>query len=77
MKSDTPETDAVLSQYAHHLPNWLATEIVGSVAKRLERERNDLRAAIRNLRDVKGRHHSEHAYNKLVAMLPESKGAEL
>lgn len=32
--------------------------------------------SIRNLRDVKGRHHSEQAYNKLVAMLPESKGTE-
>lgn len=43
---------------------------------RLERERNDLRSAIRNLRDVKGRHHSEQAYTKLVAILPESKGDE-
>ena len=31
-----------------------------------------LESAIRNLRDVKGRHHSEQAYAKLVAMLPES-----
>ena len=36
----------------------------------------DVFDAIRNLRDVKGRHHSEQAYNKLVAMLPESKGTE-
>ena len=102
---DTPETDAVLAQYAHHLPNWLVTDIMWELAKRLERERNEwkanhdkmveekqqaellnvafhmrirkLESAIRNLRDVKGRHHSEMAYNKLVAMLPESKGTEL
>ena len=36
----------------------------------------DVFDAIRNLRDVKGRHHSEQAYNKLVAMLPESNGTE-
>ena len=36
-----------------------------------------LESAIRNLRDVKGRYHSEMAYYKLVGMLPESKGTEL
>ncbi len=130
IKSDTPETDAILTQYAHLLPNWLATDIMAPLAKRLQRERDEWRmnammkmavkmlscmwcgeivhaptgydpgtpltedqrkqayqehtmictahpirdvfAAIRNLRDVKGRHHSEQAYNKLVAMLPES-----
>jgi hypothetical protein len=42
--SDTPETDAVLKQFEHHLPNWLASEIMAEVARRLERERDDLRA---------------------------------
>lgn len=37
----TPETDAVLKQYEHHLPNWLASEIMAAVARRLERERNE------------------------------------
>ena len=39
-KSDTPETDAAIEQYAHLLPNWLATDIVGAVSRKLERERD-------------------------------------
>jgi hypothetical protein len=38
---DTPETDAAFELYSHHLPNWLATEIIGAVARRMERERNE------------------------------------
>ncbi len=40
-ESNTPETDAVLNQYEHHLPNWLASEIMAAVARRLERERDE------------------------------------
>ena len=40
-ESDTPETDAVLNQFEHHLPNWLASEIMAAVARKLERERNE------------------------------------
>ena len=36
-----------------------------------------LESAIRNLRNLKGTHHSGMAYNKLLGMLPESKGTEL
>ena len=43
-KSDTPETDAAIEQYAHLLPNWLATDIVGAVARKLERERDRMQA---------------------------------
>jgi hypothetical protein len=39
--SDTPETDAVLKQFEHHLPNWLASEIMAAVARKLERERDE------------------------------------
>ena len=56
---NTPETDATLSQYAHHLPNWLATEIVGSVAKRLERERDKARQEAQDFRDGMGIHLTE------------------
>lgn len=37
--SDTPETDAILKQFEHLLPNWLASEMAG-VARKLERERD-------------------------------------
>ena len=36
-----------------------------------------LESAIRNLRNLKGTRHSGMAYNKLLGMLPESKGTEL
>ena len=38
--NDTPETDAVLKQFEHHLPNWLASEIIAAVARKLERDRD-------------------------------------
>jgi hypothetical protein len=42
----TPETDAAFAMYAHHLPNWMATDIVGVVARKLERERDAAIAVI-------------------------------
>jgi predicted N-acyltransferase len=36
--SDTPRTDALREQYAHHLPNWLATDVFCPLAGCLERE---------------------------------------
>lgn len=35
-------------------------------------ERNELRDAVKNLRDVKGRHHTEIAARALYALLPEN-----
>jgi hypothetical protein len=49
---NTPETDAVLIQYNHHLPNWLASEIMAAVARRLERERNEARFDLSFRRDL-------------------------
>jgi len=43
MTTDTPETDAALAQYAHHLPNWLATDIMAAIGRKMERERNEAR----------------------------------
>lgn len=37
----------------------------------LEQQRDKLLAAARNLRDVKGRHHSEQAYARLMEVLAE------
>ena len=50
--SDTPETDAVLNQFEHHLPNWLASEIMAEVARRLERERDEARFDLAFRRDL-------------------------
>jgi hypothetical protein len=50
--TDTPETDAVLNQFEHHLPNWLAREIMAAVARRLERERNEARFDLAFRRDL-------------------------
>jgi hypothetical protein len=43
--TDTPETDAILKQFEHLLPNWLASEMA-AVARKLERERDELRKAL-------------------------------
>jgi hypothetical protein len=56
--SDTPETDAVLNQFEHHLPNWLASEIMAAVARRLERERDEA---------VNSCHIWQRGHSKLVA----------
>jgi hypothetical protein len=56
--SDTPETDAVLNQFKHHLPNWLASEIMAAVARKLERERDEA---------VNACHIWQRGHSKLVA----------
>ena len=38
--TDTPETDAIVNQFEHLLPNWLASEMA-AVARKLERERDE------------------------------------
>jgi len=65
--------DASLRQMNEAIANaeWYRTDAI----VKLERERDELRAAIRNLRDVSGRHHTQIACERLFALLPE-KGAE-
>lgn len=53
----TSETAIVIAQYNHHLPNWLATEVVGKVAQRMERERDEARKLARELRDELEKQH--------------------
>ena len=53
--NDTPETDAVLKQFEHHLPNWLASEIMAAVARKLERERDEAREETIRTREFMGR----------------------
>jgi hypothetical protein len=45
-------------------------------ARKAENELENLRAAIRNLRDVSGRHHTEIACERLFALLPENDTAQ-
>lgn len=40
-----------------------------------EQQRDDLLAAAKNLRDVKGRHHSEQAFNELVETIAKVEAA--
>jgi hypothetical protein len=66
-ESPTPETDAS----EHDIDEVPAFSFVSSnFARKLERERDELLSAIRNLRDVKGRHHTEQATHKLFGLLP-------
>ena len=82
--SDTPETDDQEDD-AHNLcldydcqskGDNIPQPIVVSAdfARKLERERNALREAVRNLRDVKGRHHTQLAASLLFSLLPDAKG---
>ncbi len=47
---------------------WLAMVFAGELA--------ELRDAIRNLRDVKGRHHTQQAVERLISLLPENANVE-
>jgi hypothetical protein len=71
--TDTPETDSVLNQLEHHLPNWLASEIMAAVARRLERERNILTSG---LRDVMNSSDSTSMYRIAKAALNKVTGQE-
>jgi hypothetical protein len=50
-----------------HIENRLF-EAIGNAAK-LMAQRDELLAAARNLRDVKGRHHTEHAFARLLGVV--------
>jgi len=41
--------------------------------EKLEVELAQLHTAIRNLRDVSGRHHTQQAMDRLISLLPENK----
>ncbi len=49
---------------------WSA--LLAEVGDNFRAENAELRAAIRNLRDVKGRHHTQIATEQLFALLPEN-----
>lgn len=69
----------------HNCPEWLTLH-----ARKLERERDEaqslniafhmrirkLEAGIRNLQNVKGRHNTEIAFKRLVALLPGNDQAQ-
>ena len=74
--SDTPETDAMIAADWHNIDDdevsaaayWRMVKL----AQPLERERNALREAVRNLRDVKGRLADAECKERLFSLLPES-----
>jgi hypothetical protein len=73
MKTDTPETDkkaAEITGYTY----WQARRITmwKEYAKKLERERNDLRTALREMVSAKGRYNTQTAMERLIALLPEN-----
>ena len=62
MNTDTPETDRYTG-LGHDIHKLIAT------SRRLEMERNELREAVRNMRDVAGRHHTEIACHRLYDLI--------
>ena len=48
----------------------METGVVNGTRAAVERDR--LQDAVRNLRDVKGRHHTQLAVERLIALLPEN-----
>lgn len=69
MQSSTPETDEAIA--LANDPDGAAE--VCELCKKLEHERDELRAAVRNMRDAKGRHHTQIATEHLFSLLPETK----
>jgi hypothetical protein len=41
-------------------------------SKKMERQRDELRDAVRAYRDAKGRYHTQKACERLLALLPEN-----
>jgi len=70
--TDTPETDHIESNLGNS-----AHPILLCFCRKLERERDAaiaerdaLLQAIRNLRDTKGRYHTQQAFESLMTLLP-------
>ena len=87
--SDTPETDALykndhrpnLMEHARKLERerdearkWNAEGKINGA--RCAEERDRLQDAIRNMRDVQGRYHTQIATERLFALLPENASVE-
>ncbi len=82
LKSNTPETDNEADD-AHNVcldydcqgkNDNIPVPIVvpADFARKLERERDELREAVRNLINVQGRHQTQIAMQRLIAILPEN-----
>ncbi len=75
-KTDTPETDKAHEEYLKR--SWtehpLLTTDMAPVehARKLERERDELRDQLRAMVNAKGRHNTQIAMEKLVDLLPEN-----
>jgi hypothetical protein len=77
MKTDTPETDSAEAE--HQRKTWqsgthkiFASELVPvEFAQKLERERDDLRTALREMVAAKGRYNTQTAMEALIALVPD------
>lgn len=65
----TPETDA-LCDSLQNMEAGNAVVRLWEKCKKLERERDELREAARNLLDVQGRYHTQQAMERLFNLLP-------
>lgn len=70
---DAHESSSRLRDRITELEGWV--EEGKRNGARCAEERDRLQDAVRNLRDVKGRHNSGIAYERLLALLPENAGA--
>jgi len=71
----TPETDAARNDFQRLM--WSGSSDAYNVklipvvhAERMERERDELRDALRTMHEAKGRHNTMIAMQKLIALLP-------
>ena len=67
---DAHESSAMLRDRIEELERWV--DEGKRNGERCASERDNLQDAVRNLRDVKGRHNSGIAYERLIALLPEN-----
>lgn len=76
--NEAPETDALMKQYEGLiLPRGFHEEsmmqrIFRQRVEKIERERDELRTAIRKMRDAKGWYHTQFAVEELFKLLPEN-----
>ena len=67
--SDTPETDLLVDTLQQNKSPVEIPALIGH-AMRMEAERNTLHAAIKSLRDAKGRFHTQQAAERLFKLIP-------
>ena len=72
ISSDTPETDTEEWTSCDGQGDICGTAVDSNFARKLERERDELRAAVINLRNVQGRYHAQIAAEQLFSLIPDN-----